>query len=59
MNAILVLVVLTSLGGPLLTQWFARRLAPETAPVVAAGTGALAAPALESANTDACSDDRA
>jgi Kef-type K+ transport system membrane component KefB len=28
LNAVLVLVVLTSIGGPLLTQWFARRLAP-------------------------------
>jgi Kef-type K+ transport system membrane component KefB len=28
LNAILVLVVLTSIGGPLLTQWFVRKLAP-------------------------------
>jgi len=43
LNAVLVLVVLTSIGGPLLTQRFARKLAPEAA----APAGEVAAPAGE------------
>jgi hypothetical protein len=43
LNAVLVLVVLTSIGGPLATQRFAERLAPGPAPpapaVASAGSG--------------------
>lgn len=51
-NAVLVLVVLTSLGGPLLTQWFARRIAPAT-------DGQAAAPEAGPGGTNVGSEDRA
>lgn len=44
LNAVLVLVVLTSIGGPLLTQRFARKLAPEAA-AAESGTPAPTEPA--------------